>query len=226
MDYGDNAQYSRTGTAGMEWFWEVREIAGYSHGRLRSRRARVYVDFAEGWAVKQLSFGPHGSSDATQEPIPCNPSTFDTKYRDDTFIPTRASNLSLDRTPGGKPTITVGLGSPYAQIEQNCPTGEEGDHALEFNLDPWSYTIPGPAIKFLQIASSGDKFAPPKFSGGTLTYSHPYGDPPGASPHSFTGSSTVSLRIVHFPKSKLPAREKQLKQCTTQSRCHLAGLPA
>jgi hypothetical protein len=222
VDYGDTANYSRTGGYSSNWRWETREIADYSNGYLHIRHARVSVFFNESSSVKQYSLGSNGSSNATQEPIPCNPAYFNTfnVANSNTFVPTKASRLSLGSTPEGKPTITVGLSGPYAQIRANCATGEEGDHALEFNLDPWSFTIPGPRKRFLPNARLGDKFTPPRFSGGTLTYSHPYGDPPGASPHSFTGSSTVSLRIVHFPKSKLRIREKQLSQCTTAIRCH------
>lgn len=222
VDYGDTASYARTGGYSSNWRWETREIADYSNGYLRSRQARVWVFFDESSDVKQYSLGSNGSSNATQQPVPCNPTYFNTfnVANGNTFIPTKASQLSLGSTPEGKPTITVGLGGSYARISANCATGEEGDHALEFNLDPWSYTIPGPRTTFLPSARRGDKFTPPASSGGTLTYSHAYGNPPGASPHSFTGSSTVSLRIVHFPKSKLPLRKKQLSQCTTTIRCH------
>jgi hypothetical protein len=230
VDYGDTPNYSRTGSHSAEWFWETREIVDYSNGYLRIRQAKVAVEFSEGSSVKQLSLGSMGSSNATQEPVPCNPATFDTPFvppnKGDAFIPTGASRLSLGST-AGKPTITVGLGGPYAQIRANCDTGEEGDHAGVFNLDPWSYTIPGRPAKFFQIANQGDKFTPDSFSGGTLTYSHPYGGPPsGASPHSFTGTSAVSLRIIYFPKSKLPIRKKQLSQCTSGAHCPLGPFPA
>lgn len=218
VQYGTNSEHSRTGDYFVSWVWAARELASYKSGRLGNLGSRVTVQYAESSNISQLSLGPHGSSDATQEPVPCDKAqSFNTPGA--YFIDSTASQLSLGETPAGKPAITVGLDSPYEQVGPNCPTGEEGDHADKFNLNPWSYTIPGPATKFLRIANQGDTFTPPDFDRGTLTYSHPYGSPSGASPHAFTGTEAVSLRIVYFPKSKLRARKKQLKQCSNPTSC-------
>lgn len=209
--YGSNPVHPYTGRYGASWTWATRELVAYKHGELRDLGSKVIVDYYEEWDVSKHRFG----TDADQDPVPCEATSFTTPTNRMGlhFIDSAATRLGLSETPAGKPAIEVGLGGPYAQVGPNCTLGEEGDHAGEFNLDPWSFTVPGPPAKFLRTASRGDVFWPHDFNGGTLTYSHPYEDAGVVSPHAFTGQSTVSVRLKYFPKSDLDAQGKQLKRC-------------
>lgn len=224
VQYGTNPTHPYTGTYGANWTWATRELVSYKSGGLRDLGSKVGVEYGEVWDVSQHRFG----TDATQDPVPCQETHFETVNRMGIhFIDSAASRLSLGETPTGKSAINVGLGGPYAQVGPSCTLGEEGNHAGDFNLDPWSYTIPGPPVKFFRIANQGDRFRPPDFDGGTFTYSHPYEDAGVVSPHAFTGQSRVSVNIAYFPKSDLGKRKKQLEQCErlNEGTCGPRGYP-
>lgn len=208
VQYGSNPTHTHTGRYGAASGWATRELVSYKNGGLPDLGSKVSSYYQEFWNVNERRFG----TDATQDPVPCDPidptGTF--------FIDSAASLLSLGETPAGKPAVNVGLGGPYDRIggRLRCTYGEEGDHAGEFHHDPWTFAVPGPSAKFFRIASQGDKFRPPDyFSGGALSYSHPYEDAGQVAPHAFTGQSKVSVRINYFPRSHLDDRKKRLEQC-------------
>jgi hypothetical protein len=208
VQYGSNPRHPYTGDYGASWAWDTRELVAYKNGELRDLGSKVAVAYIEYWDVNQHRFG----TDAEQVPVACSPATFLTPNRGYSFVASDATRLSLGRSPAGRPAITVGLGAPYARIgPSNCTLGDEGDHAGEFSLDPWSYTVPGPALRFLRTANQGDNFLPSEFSGSA--YSHPYEDAGVVSPHAFTGQTNVVTRLKYFPESDLEERQKTLKNC-------------